>query len=207
MQSYLKPYPLIAILRGVQNHEALEIAQVLYELGLRCIEVPLNSPNALESLRLIAKHLPSDCLVGAGTVLEAAQVAQVLDAGGQLIVMPHSDSAVICAAKAAGLFCVPGVATISEAFSALKHGADALKLFPASSVAPAALSAWRDVLPKPNLCFPVGGIAPEQMAAYFQAGAAGFGLGGGLYKPGMSAQDVKIRAELYINELKLIQKY
>lgn len=177
LSNYLTKLPFIAILRGIQNHECLAISTALYEAGIRCIEVPLNSANALQSIELLAQHLPGDCLLGAGTVMSPEDVSAVQQAGGQLIVMPHSDASVIRAAKDLGMICTPGVATLTEAFAALQLGADALKLFPAESVAPSVLKAWRTVLPEDAICLPVGGVKPDALHAYLDAGANGFGLG------------------------------
>ncbi|HTD02654.1 2-dehydro-3-deoxy-6-phosphogalactonate aldolase [Undibacterium sp.] len=199
--SYLTSLPLVAILRGIQNHECMAIADALYQAGFRCIEVPLGSPNAFRSIEMLAASLPGDCLVGAGTVLGSGQVQSVADAGGRLIVMPHNDAAVIAAAKQTDMFCVPGVATISEAFAALAQGADALKLFPSESVPPSVLKAWRTVLPDGAICLPVGGVAPQGMQEYFLAGANGFGLGAGLYKPGMTARQVAEKATAFVAAL------
>lgn len=186
--------PLVAILRGLTPAEAAPIAQVLYDAGFRLIEVPLNSPDPLTSITSIRRLLPSDALVGAGTVLSADAAAQVRSAGGEIVVMPHADVAVIRAAKAAGMLCIPGVATPTEAFAALGAGADALKLFPAELVTPAALKAMRAVLTAGVALLPVGGITPERMQAYREAGATGFGLGSALYAPSMSAKEVGARA-------------
>ncbi|MBV8603827.1 MAG: 2-dehydro-3-deoxy-6-phosphogalactonate aldolase [Pelomonas sp.] len=190
--------PLVAILRGVTPAEVEPIALGLYAAGFRLIEVPMNSPDALASIARLAKALPADALLGAGTVLDVATVHAVAAAGGQLIVMPHADTAVIAAAKAAGLVCVPGAATPTEAFAAVAAGADALKLFPAELVTPSVLRAMRAVLPRGLALLPVGGITPVGMAAYRAAGAAGFGLGSALYAPGMDAAEVAARARDFV---------
>lgn len=182
--------PLVAILRGIKPEEADAIGLKLYEAGFRLIEVPLNSPEPFTSIATIRRALPADALVGAGTVLSVEQVGQLKDCGGELVVMPHADTAVIRAAKAAGLACAPGVVTPTEAFAALAAGADALKIFPAELVTPSILKAVRVVLPKGTRLLPVGGITPDNMRPYIDAGATGFGLGSALYKPGMSADEV-----------------
>ncbi|UFH30040.1 2-dehydro-3-deoxy-6-phosphogalactonate aldolase [Pseudomonas sp. CIP-10] len=189
---------LIAILRGLQPHEAAAIGEVLYGAGFRVIEVPLNSPEPFESIRILRNCLPADCLIGAGTVLTPAQVKLVKKAGGQLIVMPHSDPHVLRAAKAEGLYLAPGVATPTEAFSALAEGADVLKLFPAEQMGTAVVKSWLAVLPAGTVLAPVGGITPDNMQQFFDAGARGFGLGSGLYKPGMTPEQVAATAEAYI---------
>ena len=194
MKAWLTPLPLVAILRGLHPDEAVDIGSALAAAGFRILEVPLNSPDPCVSIRRMVDALGDDYLVGAGTVLDPARVEDVADAGGRLIVMPHADTAVIRAAKQAGLYCVPGVATPTEAFAALAAGADALKLFPAEQFTPAVLKAWRAVLPKDLAVLPVGGIAPDNMAPWLAAGAAGFGIGSSLYAPGRPAADVAARA-------------
>jgi 2-dehydro-3-deoxyphosphogalactonate aldolase len=194
----LAEMPLIAILRGIAPQEAAAVGQALYDAGLRCIEVPLNSPQPFASIEALARSLPGDCLVGAGTVLRADQIARISDAGGKLVVMPHSDPVVILAAKAARLVCTPGVATPTEAYAALGNGADALKLFPAEQLTPEVLKAWRAVLPPEVMCIPVGGITTERVAAYWHAGARGFGIGSAIYKPGLAPAEVAARAAAFI---------
>ncbi|AIS17603.1 2-dehydro-3-deoxy-6-phosphogalactonate aldolase [Pseudomonas rhizosphaerae] len=189
---------LIAILRGLRPEESVAIGEVLYDAGFRIIEVPLNSPQPYDSIRLLRNTLPADCLIGAGTVLSAEHVQQVKAAGGQLIVMPHSDPAVLKAAKEAGLYLAPGVVTPTEAFAALVAGADVLKLFPAESLTPAVVKALLAVLPKGTALVPVGGISPDNMHAFLDAGVAGFGLGSGLFKPGMTVQQVADNAKAYV---------
>jgi 2-dehydro-3-deoxyphosphogalactonate aldolase len=175
---------LVAILRGITSGEVTEVGAALFAAGFRIIEVPLGSPDAIESVRLLRAHLPRECLVGAGTVTTPAQVEAVRTVGGELIVMPHSDPRVIRAAKVARLSVMPGVATPTEAFAALAAGADALKMFPAELLGPAVLKAWRAVLPAEAALVPVGGITPEKLAGFVAAGATGAGLGAALYAPG-----------------------
>lgn len=198
LSTVLQHCGLVAILRGVQPDEVVDIGQALYTAGFRIIEVPLNSPDPLSSIRTLRDALPADCLVGAGTVTSVQACADVATAGGQVIVMPHSDPAVIRAAKAAGLFCAPGVATLTEAYAALAAGADVLKLFPAEALNPAILKAWRAVLKPPVALVPVGGITPEGIAPYAAAGASGFGLGSALYRPGDSHLDVARQAKAFM---------
>jgi 2-dehydro-3-deoxyphosphogalactonate aldolase len=197
IRTWLDPLPLIAILRGLSPQEALDVGHALAEATFRVIEVPMNSPEPLESIRLLSSTLGDAYLIGAGTVMNAEQVAQIAAAGGRLIVMPHADTAVITAAKRAGMYCVPGVATPTEAFAAIKAGADAIKLFPAEQLGPAVLKAWRAVIPRDLAMLPVGGITSESMAPYIAAGANGFGLGSALYVPGRSADDVGRRARAF----------
>ena len=194
----LQQLPLVAILRGVQPGEVEGIADVLFAEGFRVIEVPLNSPDALDAIARLARHMPAEALIGAGTVLSVQAVADVQAAGGRLVVMPHADVAVIAAAKACGLACIPGAATPTEAFAASHAGADALKLFPAELVTPTVMKAMRAVLPRELCLLPVGGITPESMGAYVKAGAGGFGLGSALYSPGLSADEVAHRARAFV---------
>jgi 2-dehydro-3-deoxyphosphogalactonate aldolase len=190
----LDAVPLIAILRGIEPREAAAVALALHAEGFRAIEVPLNSPDPFESIARMKSALPADALVGAGTVLRTGDVQRVKAAGGELIVMPHADRAVIGAAKSAGLLCVPGVMTPTEAFAALDAGADALKLFPGELISPAVVKAMRAVLPKTLRLFVVGGVTAETMAGYVRVGANGFGLGTSLYTPGTPADQVRERA-------------
>jgi 2-dehydro-3-deoxyphosphogalactonate aldolase len=195
---------LVAILRGLHPSEAEAIGAVLYRAGFRVIEVPLNSPEPYDSIRILRSSLPADCLIGAGTVLTPEQVHQVKAAGGQVIVMPHSDPLVLRAAKAAGLFLSPGVATPTEAFAALAEGADVLKMFPSEQMGPAVAKAWLAVLPAGTVLLPVGGITPDNMAVFVEAGVKGFGLGSGLFKPGLSVEQVALRAEAYVAAWKTV---
>lgn len=190
--------PLVAILRGLTPAEAEGVAQTLYDRGFRMIEVPLNSPDPFDSIAAIRRLLPRDALVGAGTVLAVEQVARLKEIGAELVVMPHADTAVIRAAKAAGLVSLPGIATPTEAFAALSAGADALKIFPAELVGPRVIKAMRAVLPAGTRLLPVGGIAPDTMAPFLEAGVAGFGLGSALYAPGLSAAEIGERASAFV---------
>lgn len=196
--AWLDACPLVAILRGVKPDEVEGIGVALIGVGFKIIEVPLNSPEPLESIRRLSEAFGTDALIGAGTVLESGSVQGVAQAGGRLIVMPHACGDVVRAAKSRGLLAVPGFATSTEAFAMLDAGADALKLFPAEASPPPVLKAMRAVLPKQIAVLPVGGITPEKMAAYFSAGATGFGLGSALYKPGMTAAEVGENARRFI---------
>ncbi|RDS79445.1 2-dehydro-3-deoxy-6-phosphogalactonate aldolase [Dyella monticola] len=197
IRAWLDPLPLVAILRGLRPEEALDIGRALAEEAFRVIEVPMNSPEPLDSIRLLSSELGDRCLIGAGTVLRPEQVAHIAAAGGRVIVMPHADTAVIAAAKRSGMYCIPGVATPTEAFAAMQAGADAIKLFPAELLTPAVLKAWRAVMPRDWAMLPVGGITPDTMAPYIAAGAGGFGLGSALYTPGREASDVGRRARAF----------
>lgn len=188
--------PLVAILRGLTPAEAPAVAEVLLAEGFTWLEVPLNSPDALTSIGLLRKQVGHRGYVGAGTVLTADQVDAVADAGGQIIISPNMNVEVIRRSRERGLISMPGVITPSEAFTALQTGASALKLFPAESIAPNTLKAWRAVLPADVVCLPVGGIQPDalQMRAWRNAGAQGFGLGGGLYRHSDDAEKVQQKA-------------
>lgn len=197
-EAALKHLPLVAILRGLTPAEAEPVAKALYQAGFRLIEVPLNSPDPFTSIASIRQCLPTDALVGAGTVLEAADVSRLKDIGADLVVMPHADTSVISAAKAHGLICMPGIVTPTEAFAALKAGANALKLFPAELVSPAIMKAMRPILPKGTRLFPVGGITPDTMSPFLAAGASGFGLGSALYSPGLPLAQLTRQAECFV---------
>ena len=193
----LTSLPLIAILRGLTPAEALPVGQALVSTGWTLIEVPLNSPQPLDSIAEMVNAFPQ-ALIGAGTVLTPNDVRNVHAAGGQLIISPNFNPAVVSEAVRLGLVCLPGVMTASEAFAALDAGAAALKIFPAEMATPAVVKALRAVLPTDALVLPVGGITPESMAAYKTAGANGFGIGSALYKPGMTAGAVTVNATKFI---------
>ena len=189
----LRTLPLVAILRGLPNGDALAIGAGLAAEGWRLIEVPLNSPQPLASIEAMSAALP-DALVGAGTVLTTGQVRDVHAAGGRLIVAPNFDAEVVRAAVQLGMVCLPGVATITEGFAALAAGASALKLFPAEMLAPPVVKAWRAVLAPDTVLLPVGGITPGNLATYRAAGADGFGIGSSLYHPGATPGEVRDKA-------------
>ena len=189
--------PLVAILRGITPAEAEAAGRVLAEAGFRLLEVPLNSPQPLRSIELLARSVPQ-ALVGAGTVLRASQVQDVHAAGGRLVVAPNFSEAVVRASVERGLACLPGVATPTEAFAALDAGATGIKLFPAEMIAPDVVKAMRAVLPKDALLLPVGGISTTGMAAYLAAGANGFGIGSALYSPGMAIEELARRAHDFV---------
>lgn len=197
-QRHFAECPLIAIIRGVTPDEVESIGEALYEGGIRIIEVPLNSPEPFKSIERLAKRMGERALVGAGTVLTARQVVDVKTAGGRLIVSPNTDVEVILATAAAGLVSSPGYFTPSEAFAALDAGADALKLFPAEAASPAVVKAQRAVLPKEVPLLIVGSVKPDTMRPWLEAGADGFGLGSGVFKPGNSAAEVLANARAYV---------
>jgi 2-dehydro-3-deoxyphosphogalactonate aldolase len=185
----LSELPLVAILRGITPAEADAVGDALWNANWRIFEVPLNSPQPLESIARLARRFPG-AVVGAGTVRTQDEVREVQVAGGRLVVAPNFDPRVVRAATWSGMVCVPGVMTPTEAFAALEAGATALKLFPAEAIPPAAVKALRAVLPSTVPLLPVGGIAPATMAGYLAAGASGFGIGSALYKPGTPAGEV-----------------
>jgi 2-dehydro-3-deoxyphosphogalactonate aldolase len=198
LRSHLDQCPLVAIIRGVTADEAEGIADAIYEGGIRIIEVPLNSPDPLRSIERIAAKFGDRTLVGAGTVLRREQVGQVKDAGGRIIVSPDTNTDVIAATASAGLVSSPGYFTPSEAIAAIAAGAHGLKLFPAEGSSPAALKGQLAVLPKDIPVLAVGGISPSNMQPWLDAGAAGFGLGSGLYKPGQSAAETLEKTRAYV---------
>ncbi|MGH8175063.1 MAG: 2-dehydro-3-deoxy-6-phosphogalactonate aldolase [Steroidobacter sp.] len=193
--------PLIAILRGVRPDEVVGIGEALIEAGFSLIEVPLNSPDPLDSIARLARALAGRAVIGAGTVLQETDVAAVQTAGGTMIISPNTNIDVIAATARDRLVSMPGVATPSEAFAALEAGATALKLFPAEGASPAVLKAMRAVLPVGVRVIPVGGITPDSLATWLKAGAAGFGLGSALYTPGLTPADVAVRARRFIAAL------
>lgn len=186
--------PIVAILRGVRPEQVLNVADVLYAAGIRVIEVPLNSPDPFASIVALASVRRSDWVIGAGTVLSVTDVERTRDAGGQVIIAPNCNTEVIRAALNAGLQVMPGIATASEAFSALQAGAKFLKLFPAVTYGPRHLQALSAVLPAGTRVFPVGGIGAADIPVWLAAGAAGFGFGSELFKPSYSLSDITQRA-------------
>jgi 2-dehydro-3-deoxyphosphogalactonate aldolase len=198
LKARLAECPLVAIIRGVTPGEAEEIGAAIWEAGIRIVEVPLNSPDPYTSIERLARSLGDRATVGAGTVLEPEQVARVRDAGGQVIVSPNTYAPVIEAAAAAGMISLPGYFTPSEAFDALRAGATGLKLFPAEGASPAVVKGQRAVLPKDVPLLVVGGVKPDTMQPWLDAGADGFGLGGGLYVPGQSAEQTAAKARAYV---------
>lgn len=190
--------PLVAILRGLAPADAQAAGAALFGAGMRLLEVPLNRPGALESIAILARMAPKDAIVGGGTMLSVADVEAVHAAGGRLLVAPNCNSAVIARGAALGMLCAPGVATPTEAFAALAAGAHALKIFPAEMVGTAGLKALITVLPPGTPVWPVGGVAPDTMAAWVAAGATGFGIGSQLYFPGIDAGQLSARAAHFL---------
>jgi 2-dehydro-3-deoxyphosphogalactonate aldolase len=201
----LQQMPIVAILRGISPAEIGWAFEVLNEAGFRLIEVPLNSPQPYDSIRLLQERAGDEFLIGAGTVLSTQQVDELQKIGARLIVAPNCDAAVIRAAKAHGMAALPGVATPTEAFTALQAGADGLKMFPGELLPPAAVKAWRAVMPAGTLLLPVGGVTPDNMDAYFTASADGFGIGSALYKPGIDAVELRRRAATFVARLQQIR--
>lgn len=189
--------PLVAILRGITPAEAVDVGRALVDAGIRLLEVPLNSPQPLDSIAALADAFPA-AMVGAGTVLHRTDVGSVQAAGGRLVVAPNFNPEVVQEARELGMACLPGVATPTEAFAALQAGATGLKLFPAEAIPPAAVKALRAVLPADTLLLPVGGIGTGNLPAYLAAGADGFGIGSALYHPGVAAAEVAVKARAFV---------
>ncbi|ALS97118.1 2-dehydro-3-deoxy-6-phosphogalactonate aldolase [Lacimicrobium alkaliphilum] len=186
--------PLVAILRGITPSRCVDVTECLLDLGFEMIEVPMNSPQPLDSIAMISEQFGERGVFGAGTVLSTEQVTQVRDAGGKLIVSPNTDADVIRMTKDYDMLSMPGCITPTEAFTAIKAGADGLKLFPTEQLPPAAVKALKTVIPKHIPLLAVGGINTGNMAAYLEAGCKGFGLGGALFTPDMSLSDVRKQA-------------
>ncbi|MCW3474246.1 2-dehydro-3-deoxy-6-phosphogalactonate aldolase [Limobrevibacterium gyesilva] len=201
LKAWLQRCPLVAILRGVKPDEVEAIGAALDAAGIAIVEVPLNSPDPVESISRLAARFGAHMLIGAGTVMTAAQVEEIADAGGRLIVTPHAAGAVVRTAKARGMLASPGFFTPTEAFAMLEAGADALKLFPAEAASPAVLRGIRAVLPAGVPVLPVGGIDAGNMRPWRDAGAAGFGIGSSIYKPGDSAETVGVKARKLVAAL------
>jgi len=195
--AHMDQLPLVAILRGLKPEEAWDMGHAIVNAGFHILEVPLNSPDPLRSIQILAEAFPN-ALVGAGTVTTAQQVRDIKAVGGQLIISPHLDDNVVCEAVNLGLISLPGVATPSEAFKAIALGAHGLKLFPAEMISPAVVKSMRAVLPGHVRLVPVGGIGTHNMADYRKSGASGFGIGSALYAPGKSAQAVGESAAAFV---------
>ena len=194
--------PLVAILRGVKPDEVEGIGEALVAAGIDAIEVPLNSPEPLDSIARLSRAFGADALIGAGTVLTRGEVEQVNEAGGRLVVSPNMEADVIAHARALGMVSLPGIFTPTEAFAALRAGADGLKIFPASLMGPAGVKAIRAVLPPATQVYAVGGVDETNMGDWLDAGTDGFGIGSALYKPGISAADVGRRARAFVDAWK-----
>ena len=196
---------LIAILRGIKPEEVEAVGETLIEAGWRILEVPLNSPDPLKSIEKLQKQFGDKALIGAGTVLAPAQVADVAATGSKVIISPNANLSVIEASVAKGMVSLPGVATPTEAFAAIGAGATGVKAFPAEAIPPHVIKAWKAVLPKDIPVLAVGGVTPDNMKAFVDAGAAGFGIGGSLYKPGDSAEAVGAKAKQFIEAMRAIR--
>ena len=200
-QRHFGSCPLVAVIRGVTPNEVEAVGDALFDAGIRIIEVPLNSPEPLKSIEKLAKHMGDKALVGAGTVLTLDQVAEVKTAGGMIVVSPNTNTEIIAATIAAGMVSCPGYFTPSEGFAALDAGAHALKLFPAEAATPAYLRAQRAVLPRDVPILVVGSVKPDVLRPWLEAGANGFGLGSGVFKPGKSPSQVFESARAYVAAL------
>lgn len=197
IRNYLDQFPFIAITRGIRPEEVVRCGKVLFNAGFRIIENPLNSPRPFVSIGLLAENFGDTCLIGAGTVLEPGQVDEVKAAGGGVVISPHCDPRVIERTKELGMISLPGVATPSEVLTALRYGADGLKMFPAEIITPAVLKAMMAVMPRHTIVIPVGGINETNFHPYLAVGATGFGLGSSLYKAGISPEKLAGRAEVF----------
>lgn len=197
-ESAIEECGIIAILRGVTPEEADAVGDALFKAGIRIVEVPLNSPEPFESISRLAQRFAGRMVVGAGTVLDEASVDRVKAAGGEISVAPDCNPAVIARAIANGMVPLPGVFTPTEAFTAIRAGASHLKLFPAEAASPVTVKAWKAVLPRHARVYAVGGVTPFNIKAWWDAGCAGFGIGSNIYKPGMSADDVRRAAEVFV---------
>jgi 2-dehydro-3-deoxyphosphogalactonate aldolase len=201
LKSWLGRCPLVAILRGVRPEEAEPVCEALEQAGVVIVEVPLNSPSPIDSIARLVRRFAERLLIGAGTVMTPDQVAEIAAVGGRLIVTPHATPSVVRAAKAHGLIAAPGFFTPAEAFEMLEAGADALKLFPAEAASPAVLRALRAVLPPETIVLPVGGIDATNLGTWRAAGAAGFGVGSAIYKPGDTPETVAQKARSLVQSL------
>ena len=202
----MKYSPLIAILRGITPDKILDIAEILTDNGINIIEVPLNSPNPLKSIQLLVDKYSDNALLGAGTVLKISEVHDVYNIGAKLIVSPNTDYDVIQKTKKLKMVSMPGCFTISEALTALNAGADALKLFPASTIGPKTFNAINQVLPKNTKCFAVGGINSENMKEWIDFNISGFGIGTNIYNPKMGLYEIKNRVEDFIKMYQAISR-
>ncbi len=204
--SLMQEFPMVAILRGIKKEEVVEHAQVLIDTGFRILEVPLNSPEPFESIRLLQEHFGETVLIGAGTVLTMAQLTELVSTGAGLMISPNTDPELIKAAKVAGLYAMPGFFTASEAFAALHAGADAVKLFPAEALPSLnVVKALGAVIPSKTWLCPVGGVTPNNVADYLDVGARGFGLGSALYRKGQSVETTKTNAQAFMASWKAYQ--
>jgi 2-dehydro-3-deoxyphosphogalactonate aldolase len=198
LDKFLAECPLVAIIRGVSPADAEATAEAIHDAGIRIIEIPLNSPEPLKSIETVARRFGETALVGAGTVLDPADVLRIKDVGGRIIVSPETNIPIVAATAAAGLVSCPGYFTPSEAFAAIRAGAHGLKLFPAEGASPAVLKAQKAVLPGNLPVIVVGGVKPDTMTPWLDAGASGFGLGSGLYRPGQPATETAEKARAYV---------
>ncbi|NKB60739.1 MAG: 2-dehydro-3-deoxy-6-phosphogalactonate aldolase [Gammaproteobacteria bacterium] len=202
----LEKMPLVAILRGIQPEEALDVANVLIDQGFTIIEVPLNSPKPFKTLKMMSRNLGDRAMIGAGTVLCEEDVDTCVEAGCELIIAPNLDPDVAAACARHKVIYCPGVATPTEAFAAIKSGAHAIKLFPAESITPSIVRALRAVIPSSVTMLPVGGISPDNLGDFYNAGATGFGIGSALYKSGKPIEEIESAAKAFVAALHLAQQ-
>lgn len=196
----LKKCPLIAVLRDITPTEVIPIAETLITTGFACIEIPINAPDAATSIHLLTRTFAAHALIGAGNIIEPEQIITAAQAGAKVIISPHSDPTIIATAKEIGLLCIPGFSTPTEAFTAIKAGADALKLFP--TPIPTTVKALAAVLPQHIPIFPAGGITPSAMVHYLHAGASGFSIGTHLYQAGDTPALVKQNAQIFYDTIR-----
>ncbi|MBE2893498.1 2-dehydro-3-deoxy-6-phosphogalactonate aldolase [Spirabiliibacterium falconis] len=198
---YIQECPIIAILRGITPEECIDVANILYQVGIRIIEVPLNSPSPFESIALLRHHFQNNALIGAGTVLNVNDVITLKEISAEIVIAPNLDTDVGLKAKQLGMIWLPGVMTPSEGFTALKYGADGLKLFPSEMITPQVIRAWKSVFPKETKLIPVGGVNTENSKMFMRNGAAGLGIGGNIFTAGDSLEVIKHKATSLIKSL------
>ncbi|MBE2898494.1 2-dehydro-3-deoxy-6-phosphogalactonate aldolase [Pasteurellaceae bacterium 20609_3] len=200
-ESCLNACPIIAILRGITPKECLEVGNLLYKAGIRIIEVPLNSPYPLESIKLLKDHFKESAIIGAGTVLTVKDVIALHEINAEIVIAPNLDTDVGLKAKQLGMLWLPGVMTPSEGFTALKYGADGLKLFPSEMISPSVIKAWKSVFPKNTKLIPVGGVNAENSKAFMQSGASALGIGGNIFKAGDTLDEIQTKTQRLITSL------
>ncbi|MBE2895922.1 2-dehydro-3-deoxy-6-phosphogalactonate aldolase [Pasteurellaceae bacterium HPA106] len=197
----LSTCPIIAILRGVTPQECIDVGNLLYQAGIRIIEVPLNSPSPFESIKLLKNHFKEKAIIGAGTVLSVKDVIALHEIDAEIVIAPNLDIDVGLKTKQLGMLWLPGVITPSEGFTALKYGADGLKLFPSEMISPFVIKAWKSVFPKNTKLIPVGGVNAENSKAFMQSGACALGIGGNIFKAGDTLDEIQTKTQRLIESL------